>query len=273
MHNRIDSFKYFPNLCDLTHLNLNDNRLISFEHFPSLSKKNDPYLMISLQDNQISSFKHFPIISRVREISLQGNKIDSFEHFPILKNLIYLNLESNYITSFEHFPKCLYLLNINVKYNNIRKLQHIPKIFRLKQIYLQYNPITSCKGLSVSDFIKTSIYIDIDKNNFISNDVFHDLILKDFEEHKISIIKDTNEKEKMLCKLFIALFSDYSIEVILFAIQYDVSIHLNKELIFNNREYIETMCLKYDNDTSKKILEFINNNSKRKMRNGDKIFV
>jgi hypothetical protein len=233
-------------------------------------------------NNRIESFKHFPHLLFLRELHLDGNRISNFEHFPSLFNRKYhlhISIQNNRITSFKGFPTILHLSELNVRNNQITSFEHFN--FIVKYIVIHDNPITSYKGISLENFKKTSMY-----GNFSEylDDVLEKVISRDINEHKEAIIKNENEEDVFVAELAVKLYSNHSVDALCFLIQNNLKKEYTFEeiennimlenlyMIISNKDFIESICLKYDNDVSKEMVKYIKEISKKKLENGDAIY-
>lgn len=83
----------------LEHLNLSDNILESLQS----SLKNVPKLIkLNLENNKIATFSHFPVLLNLKELNMENNEIGmiiELTKLNILKNLESLSLLENPITA------------------------------------------------------------------------------------------------------------------------------------------------------------------------------
>jgi hypothetical protein len=226
-----------------------DTLVIKFpiENFNGLERLvNLKFIMI--ENNTISSLKEFPLLSQLIRLDLINNRISSFKDIPSFSKLKTLNLNNNQITSFDDFP-------------------HLP---RLTTLNVENNPIISFKGISMFTFKKTSFHWYFDE---YSRDIVKKVISRDLEEHKDVIIKNTNEDDVLAAKLFLKFISRYNLHAAIFLIENNIKIVENNLLLIQNKDIIEKVCLKCQNEISKELLDYMHRSSKRIIKNGDIIFI
>jgi hypothetical protein len=263
-NNYLTSFEYFSNVEHLTHIELQNNQIESFEHLSDLPN----IIFLWLQNNAIESFQYFPDAPNLYEIHLENNRIYSFQYLPTLPSLRNFYLENNNISSFKYaiFPQIQIL---SVDNNPITSFEYFPNVFPLYVFCMENVPIISYKGISLNSFKRSSIC----KSRYedMTDDFIECFISRDLEEHQDAIIKNENENEISAAKSFIYFYSLHvtSIELLMFAIQYDIKIHISFNILFENREYIEKWCKKHDTSFSRSIMYKIQDRSKKTMHNGD----
>jgi hypothetical protein len=293
----VNHFKGLERLVNLEFLDLSNNQITSFKGFPCLPN----LIFLHLQDNYIRSFEHLPMLPRLMHLYLQHNQIQSFIHLPHFPMIQSLYLFKNIITSFKHLPNFSYLRSLLVHYNNIKSFQYLPNFPNIEELYIDNNQISSFeyfpqlknltvinfrnnnllsyKELSIDFFKKSNIYRYFLKDCNVSDEIIEIFISKDLKEHRKAIIKNESEEDVIAGRLYELYASNISVDsnaFILFVIKYNIKYDLVRKYgnknIDDNKDFIESVCLKYNNDTSKKILEYIRRNSKKKMENGDIVY-
>jgi Leucine-rich repeat (LRR) protein len=231
-------------LSQLSSLDISNNHISSFQHLPNLF-----IASLYANNNCFTSFKHFPhILPMLKILQIENNQIASFDDLPYLPSLLWFYISNNCITSIP-----------NRSFSNDISL-----------IDIQNNPIIDCK-IHLSNFKKLSIYT----NYFIGDDdkAIEMILSRDLEEHKDAIIKNENKEDVLIAKLFIGCISNCNISAFTFAIKNNIYIKLCKDFILEHKEFIESLCLKYDNTMSNETLLHIKIESKLVIKNGDKFFM